>query len=239
MSGFASSSEKDLEQLHSPNTQGSTDESHELEEYSSQRNVSDAEKQLTSNTLSDDSCLESHLQSQIRPQSTRRSSSRRNSRAISLSRLRSNREIPINLSHPMQKQQTGAEVLVDFDGQDDPYRPINWPFRKKVIATVLYGFTTCWITFASAIYSAATRQIADEFHVTMEVATAGISMVVFGFGLGPLIWAPLSEVYGRKMSVFMVRRRFGVALDFPPSTDALMSLALLYRRGLLLCHGCS
>lgn len=85
-------------------------------------------------------------------------------------------------------------MIIDFDGKDDPYRPINWPFRKKVITTILYGFTTCWVTFASAIYSAGVRQIADDFNVTTTVSTAGISMVVFGFGLGPLLWAPLSEV---------------------------------------------
>ncbi|RQM05778.1 hypothetical protein DH86_00004153, partial [Scytalidium sp. 3C] len=34
-----------------------------------------------------------------------------------------------------------------------------------------------------------------------EVAASGVSLIVFGFGLGPLIWAPLSEVYGRKWVV--------------------------------------
>ena len=114
---------------------------------------------------------------------------------------------PINqepFSHPLLKQPTGAEVIVDFDGKDDPYRPMNWPFRKKVITTFIYGFTTCWITFASAIYSSGVQQIAHDFDVSIEVSTVGISMVVFGFGLGPLVWAPLSEVYGRKVAVLTV-----------------------------------
>jgi hypothetical protein len=33
-------------------------------------------------------------------------------------------------------------VIVDFEGLDDPYRPLNWGFRKKAITTVLYGLTT-------------------------------------------------------------------------------------------------
>ena len=98
----------------------------------------------------------------------------------------------------------GTEIIVDFEGKDDPYRPMNWPLRKKVITTVLYGFTTCWITFASAIYSTGVQQIAHDFDVSMEVSTTGISMVLFGFGLGPLVWAPLSEVYGRKVAVLAV-----------------------------------
>ncbi|PWY85090.1 MFS general substrate transporter [Aspergillus heteromorphus CBS 117.55] len=104
----------------------------------------------------------------------------------------------MTLSHPLLYVATSEDVLVDFDGQDDPYRPINWPFRKKARTTILYGMTTCWITFASAIYSAGMEQISHDFDVSTETSTAGISVLVFGLGLGPLIWAPLSEIYGRK-----------------------------------------
>lgn len=34
-----------------------------------------------------------------------------------------------------------------------------------------------------------------------EVSLLGLSVLLCGFGLGPLIWAPLSEVYGRKPAV--------------------------------------
>ena len=53
--------------------------------------------------------------------------------------------------HPLSHIQTHADVIVDFDGEDDPYRPINWPFRKKVITTALYGFTTMGSTWASSV----------------------------------------------------------------------------------------
>lgn len=108
------------------------------------------------------------------------------------------------LEHPLLYDATPATVLVDFEGTEDPYLPMNWPFRKKVLTTFLYGFTTCWITFASAVYSAALGQISKEFEVSTEVAASGVSLIVFGFGLGPLIWAPLSEVYGRKWVVIVV-----------------------------------
>lgn len=109
------------------------------------------------------------------------------------------------LDHPLLYDATPPAVLVDFDGSDDPYLPMNWPFRKKVLTTFLYGFTTCWITFASAVYSAALGQVSEDFQVSKEVAASGVSLIVFGFGLGPLIWAPLSEVYGRKWVVIVVR----------------------------------
>ncbi|KAL3703551.1 hypothetical protein TMatcc_010740 [Talaromyces marneffei ATCC 18224] len=41
--------------------------------------------------------------------------------------------------------------IVDFEGPDDPYRPVNWPMRKKLITTALYSFTTMGSTWASTM----------------------------------------------------------------------------------------
>ena len=59
-----------------------------------------------------------------------------------ISRIQSLTQRRAVFDHPLSHVKTSADFLVDFDGPDDPYRPINWPFRKKVITTVLYGFTT-------------------------------------------------------------------------------------------------
>jgi hypothetical protein len=44
--------------------------------------------------------------------------------------------------HPLTHTKTSPDVIVDFDGPDDPYRPLNWGFKKKAVTTVLYGLTT-------------------------------------------------------------------------------------------------
>ncbi|RJE23612.1 to MSF membrane transporter [Aspergillus sclerotialis] len=105
--------------------------------------------------------------------------------------------------HPLADQATGNDVLVSFDAPDDPYNPLNWHFKKKVLTTVLYGLATCWITFASAVYTAALVEISHEFHVSLEVSTLGISLFVLGFAVGPMVFSPLSEVYGRKFVVLI------------------------------------
>ena len=97
--------------------------------------------------------------------------------------------------------------VVVFDGDDDQLNPQNWPLHKKVYNTALWALTTCWITFASAIYSAGTAQISEEFSVSYNVANAGTSLLMFGFALGPMLWAPLCEVYGRKWPALLVRPR--------------------------------
>jgi MFS transporter, DHA1 family, multidrug resistance protein len=117
-----------------------------------------------------------------------------------LSRIRSRPAVG-RFSHPLANVKTTVDFIVDFEGPDDPYRPVNWTMKKKVVSTALYGFTTMVATWASATYSAGQRQISQEFHVGSQVATLGTTLFLFGFGLGPLLWAPLSEVFGRKTAV--------------------------------------
>ena len=104
-------------------------------------------------------------------------------------------------AHPLEHQKTTVDDLVDFDGPGDLYRPLNWSMKKKVITTALYGFTTMTATWASSAYSPGTQQVAHQFHVGSQTSTLGTTLFLFGFGLGPLLWAPLSEVYGRKNAV--------------------------------------
>ena len=103
------------------------------------------------------------------------------------------------------KEEAQLGDTVDFEGDSDTLNPQNWPMGKKVYTTALWALTTCWITFASAIYSAGTAEISQEFHVSYEVANAGTSLLIFGFALGPMLWAPLCEVYGRKWPALAVR----------------------------------
>ncbi|KAL9622397.1 MAG: hypothetical protein Q9160_003241 [Pyrenula sp. 1 TL-2023] len=117
-----------------------------------------------------------------------------------LSKVRS-RKPRAPFTHLLTEQKTTEEAVVHFDGPDDPYKPINWPFKKKAVTTLLYGLTTMGSTWASAVYSPGVQQIAEEFHVGQEVSTLGVTLLLFGFGTGPLLWAPLSEVYGRKIAV--------------------------------------
>ncbi len=45
------------------------------------------------------------------------------------------------------------ETLIEFDGPDDPYMPLNWPMRKKMVVTMLYSFCTMGTTWASTMYA--------------------------------------------------------------------------------------
>lgn len=47
------------------------------------------------------------------------------------------------------------------------------------------------------------QQILHEFEVAQIIATLGVSLFVVGFALGPLLWAPFSEIYGRQRVFFV------------------------------------
>ena len=39
--------------------------------------------------------------------------------------------------------------------------------------------------------------MSKELHLSQTIAILGVSLYVLGFGLGPLLFAPLGELYGR------------------------------------------
>jgi MFS transporter, DHA1 family, multidrug resistance protein len=76
--------------------------------------------------------------------------------------------------------------------------PMNMPLWKKWTITMLTAIMTAIITFCSSVFSSAAHATAVEFHVSEVVTLLGLSLFVMGFALGPLVWGPVSEKYGRK-----------------------------------------
>ncbi|KAL4916590.1 major facilitator superfamily domain-containing protein [Aspergillus aurantiobrunneus] len=100
--------------------------------------------------------------------------------------------------------------LVEWDGPEDPKNPQNMPKTKKWIITMTMSSMTMWLTFASSVFSTATMVTAQQFHISTEVMVLATSLVVFGFAAGPLLWSPLSELYGRKYPLFIGYFMFAV-----------------------------
>ena len=81
---------------------------------------------------------------------------------------------------------------------NDPQDAIAFSTTKKWLITTHQAVATLAVTFASSAYSGAVNNIIKYFEVSHEVATLGVSLYVLGFAIGPLLWAPLSELYGRQ-----------------------------------------
>lgn len=65
------------------------------------------------------------------------------------------------------------------------------------------------------------------FHASTELITAGVSLFVLGFALGPLVWAPLSETIGRQKVFFMTFAFFSAFLAGCAGVNNIGSLLVL------------
>ena len=91
----------------------------------------------------------------------------------------------------------GTDVeLVTFP-PGDPENPRNWPLWRKWSIVIVIAFIDLTVSFTASGFSPAATKFAKDFKVSSEVATLGLSMTVWGFALGPMTLAPLSEYYGR------------------------------------------
>lgn len=102
----------------------------------------------------------------------------------------------------------------DWNGPDDPENPLNWPAWRRhyqVIPPAFISFAAYVqlpflplqhsnipdSTLGSSIYSPAFPAIQEKFNVSPTVALLPLSLYVIALGFGPLLAAPLSEVFGR------------------------------------------
>ncbi|CAG9980625.1 unnamed protein product [Clonostachys byssicola] len=108
---------------------------------------------------------------------------------------------------PLPEQE---EYVVEFDGPDDPLHAQNWPLRKKVLTAAMLGYTTMTSAFTSSIFSSATAAVAVQYGVSSEVGLLGTSFYVLGFATGPTLWAPLSELKGRRLPLVLAMFGFTI-----------------------------
>ncbi|GKT76523.1 major facilitator superfamily protein [Colletotrichum tofieldiae] len=88
--------------------------------------------------------------------------------------------------------------IVDWDGPDDPENPQNWPMKMKWLNVATISMLTFVTPLGSSMFAPGIPKIMVEFGETSAtVATFVVSVYILGFAFGPLIIAPMSEVFGR------------------------------------------
>ncbi|KAJ7250408.1 MFS general substrate transporter [Mycena rebaudengoi] len=82
--------------------------------------------------------------------------------------------------------------------ENDPEDPRNWSPLLRWYITLVAALAVVAVAFASAVISGGFVAIEAEFGASQLVVALSVSLMVIGFGLGPLAWSPLSELYGRR-----------------------------------------
>lgn len=85
-------------------------------------------------------------------------------------------------------------ILVDWYSTDDPENPQNWTSAKKLLVLLHLCAYTMAVYGASSMYVPSEFGVMDTFGVGPTPAALGLAIYVVGYGIGPLLFAPLSEI---------------------------------------------
>ncbi|EMD35874.1 hypothetical protein CERSUDRAFT_52884 [Gelatoporia subvermispora B] len=113
---------------------------------------------------------------------------------------------------------------------DDPNNPQNWSRWYRWYLTMLAGLLVLNATFASSAPSGIALDLMRQFHFGEEVATLTIALFVGGYCVGPLLWGPLSEQFGRRpifIITFAAYTGFQVGCALSPNTASILIFRFL------------
>ena len=127
--------------------------------------------------------------------------------------------------------------------EGDGRNPYNWSQNRRAFLTSAVAMPLMATALGSSAYTGSNVQILQDFHVSNEVSiqplhcpailiipqlvTLGLSLYVLGFAVGPLLWAPLSELYGRQVvfvTTFAVFAAFNAGCAAAPNIATLLVL---------------
>jgi DHA1 family multidrug resistance protein-like MFS transporter len=98
-------------------------------------------------------------------------------------------------SRPIIPERTSdGTILVDWYTTDDPANPQNWGQGKKSVTAAQICLYTLAFYMGSAIYTPSEEPLIKIYGVSQTVASLGLSLYVLAYGLGPLLFSPLSEI---------------------------------------------
>ncbi|KAG8850963.1 hypothetical protein FRB91_008663, partial [Serendipita sp. 411] len=100
--------------------------------------------------------------------------------------------------HSDSKNETGQDSyeFVEWD-EGEAANPCNFSTFKKWTIVLIVGQGALCATVCSSIIAMTYEAVELEFGISPQVATLGVTLFIFGLGLGPLFLGPLSEFYGR------------------------------------------
>ncbi|KAK5268014.1 hypothetical protein LTR99_002946 [Exophiala xenobiotica] len=107
------------------------------------------------------------------------------------------------LKHPYPGSGTHEDPYIVSYIPNDVGNPFSWTSSRRWAISWIVAIEMLAAAFASSTFSGMIRELIFDFGASTELITAGISLFVLGFATGPLLWAPLSEIYGRQMMFFI------------------------------------
>lgn len=105
---------------------------------------------------------------------------------------------PEVLNHHYAGKGSESEPFVCEFIPNDPRNPRAWTTSRKWTVCLAASATTFVVSFCSSAYTGAQSGLMAEFDSSEIVVTLGLALFLVGYIIGPLLWGPLSELYGRR-----------------------------------------
>lgn len=103
---------------------------------------------------------------------------------------------PNELNHELEKAEED-KFLVELDDGDDP-KKLSTAYKWYI--TLLAGMQILNATYSSSVVSSAFSLIGEEYNQVQEVVVLTVSLFLAGYVFGPLLWAVIGELVGRKLT---------------------------------------
>lgn len=140
------------------------------------------------------------------------------------------RPVPTEAEEEAKYEEETQHILVKWDGKDDGEHTLNMNFYYRCYLTILAGVLTLCTAFTSSAPSGIIVDMVEDFKTTPNVAKASVFLFVASFCFAPLIWAPLSETFGRRI-VFIISFTgfvcFNVGCMLAPNIGSMIAFRIL------------
>ena len=126
-----------------------------------------------------------------------RTRTRESTRPYTEERLEAEAELAVERTKSiaiMPTKTSDGTILVDWYTSDDPANPQNWSNKKRFFVSLIVCMYTFAVYTGSAIYTSGEQGVINRFGVSATDASLPLSLYVLAYGIGPLLFAPLSEV---------------------------------------------
>lgn len=116
---------------------------------------------------------------------------------------------------------------IDFDEHDES-NPRAWPRSKKLLNVATIAGMSILSPLASSIYTPGIDRIAQDLNTDRQKVIATTSGFVLMLGVGPLLLAPMSETFGRRV-VYIVCFSIFTLLQVPSALAPNIELLVVVR----------
>ncbi|KAI5274908.1 MFS general substrate transporter [Aureobasidium subglaciale] len=85
-------------------------------------------------------------------------------------------------------------IVCDWYSTSDPENPMYWSASRKLWVVACICYCSFVVYMSAPIWTSGEQQFMQSFGTTYEYTALGLALFVFGYGVGPLLFGPISEI---------------------------------------------